>query len=130
MDIRVEAIDHVVLTVRDLSVMVDFYELVLGMEPIAFAGGRRALRFGDQKINLHEVGSEHLPNARNADSGTADLCLLTSIPLDDVAARLGALGVEIEEGPAAADGALGELRSIWLRDPDGNLIELANRAAG
>jgi catechol 2,3-dioxygenase-like lactoylglutathione lyase family enzyme len=129
MEIRVEAIDHVVLTVRDLSVTVDFYELVLGMDPIAFAGGRRALRFGDQKINLHEVGSEHFPNARNAGIGTADLCLLTPTPLDDVVDRLGALGVEIEEGPAPADGARGDLRSIWFRDPDGNLIELANRAA-
>ncbi len=128
MEIRVDAIDHVVLTVRDLSVTIDFYELVLGMEAIAFAGGRRALRFGDQKINLHELGNEHLPNARHAGPGTADLCLLTPTPLDSVVARLRALDVDIEAGPAPADGALGPLLSVWFRDPDGNLIEVANRA--
>ncbi|MBA2256466.1 MAG: VOC family protein [Thermoleophilaceae bacterium] len=128
MDIRVEAIDHVVLTVRDLSVTIDFYELVLGMEATVFAGDRRALRFGDQKINLHEVGDEDLPNARHAGSGTADLCFLTSAPLDAVVARLRALEVEIAEGPAPADGARGPLESVWIRDPDGNLIEVANRA--
>ncbi len=130
MNIRVEAIDHVVLTVRDLSVTVDFYELVLGMESIVFAGGRRALRFGDQKINLHEVGKEHLPNARHAGSGTADLCFLTATPLDSVVARLQALDVDVEEGPAPADSARGPLRSVWFRDPDGNLIEVANQAPG
>jgi catechol 2,3-dioxygenase-like lactoylglutathione lyase family enzyme len=129
MGIRVEAIDHLVLTVRDLSVTIDFYELVLGMEAVSFAGDRRALRFGDQKINLHEVEREHLPNARNAGDGTADLCFLTSTPLEAVVERLSALEVEIEEGPAPADGARGPLRSVWFRDPDGNLIEVANQAA-
>ncbi len=98
------------------------------MEAVAFAGGRRALRFGDQKINLDEVESEHLPNALHAGSGTADLCFLTSTPLDAVAARLKALDVEIEKGPAPADGARWPLQSVWFRDPDGNLIEVANRA--
>lgn len=124
-------LDHLVLTVRDLGATVSFYERVLGMRAFTFAGGTRtALAFGTQKINLHEYGHEHLPNAREARPGSADFCLLTDTPLDDVVAHLAELDIDIEHGPDAADGARGPLRSIWLRDPDGNLVELANEVAG
>jgi catechol 2,3-dioxygenase-like lactoylglutathione lyase family enzyme len=125
---RITDLDHLVLTVRDPDVTASFYERVLGMRPFTFADGTRtALAFGRHKINLHQVGREHLPNAREARPGSADLCFLTDTPLDDVVAHLGELGVSIEHGPDAADGARGPLRSVWFRDPDGNLIELANR---
>jgi len=128
---RVAALDHIVLTVRDIAATVEFYERVLGLVPVTFANGTRtALAFGVQKINLHEQGHEFLPNARNARPGSADMCLLTKTPLHEVVAHLRARGVEIEHGPDAADGAQEPLRSLWIRDPDGNLVELANPAAG
>ena len=124
---RIARLDHFVLTVSDAEATVEFYARVLGMKPVTFGGGRRALAFGDQKINLHELGSEHLPNARNAGSGTADVCFICDAPLDAVVEHLERAEVEIELGPAGADGAQGPLESVWLRDPDGNLIELSNR---
>lgn len=129
MGISVASIDHVVLTVRDVEATVSFYERVLGMHGVEFAGGRRALAFGAQKLNLHELGSEHTPNARSAGTGTVDLCLLTTTSLAEVLDHLDAEGVEVEQGPSTADGAKGPLQSIWLRDPDGNLIELSNPLA-
>ena len=126
--IRIAGIDHVVLTVSNLPATVDFYERVLGMRPYTFADGTRtALAFAGQKFNLHELGREILPNAKVARPGSADLCLLVETPMDQVVAQLEAHGVEAEQGPAAADGATGPLNSVWIRDPDGNLIELANR---
>lgn len=128
MAMQIAGVDHVVLTVCDLAATVDFYERVLGMRPYTFAGGTRtALSFGHQKLNLHELGREFLPNAREARPGSADLCFLTETPLDQVVAHLQAHAVEIEHGPDGADGAEGPLNSVWIRDPDGNLIELANR---
>jgi catechol 2,3-dioxygenase-like lactoylglutathione lyase family enzyme len=125
---KVTALDHVVLTVRDIGHTRGFYERVLGMRRFSFDDGERwALAFGDQKLNLHELGSEHLPNAAEATPGSADLCLLTETPLEDVMVHLEAEGVGIELGPAPADGATAPLRSVWIRDPDGNLIEIANR---
>ncbi len=127
-EIRIAGIDHVVLTVSNLPATVDFYERVLGMRPYTFADGTRtALAFAEQKFNLHELGREILPNARVARPGSADLCLLVETPMDLVVAQLEAHSVEVEQGPAAADGATGPLNSVWIRDPDGNLIELANR---
>lgn len=115
-----------VLTVRDLDATVAFYERVLGMRRVDFAGGTRvALAFGEQKLNLHVHGHEFLPNARDARPGTADFCLLVDAPLDEVIAQLEAEGVAPEHGPDGADGARGTLRSVWIRDPDGNLVELA-----
>ncbi len=125
MDIRVDAIDHVVLTVRDLSVTIDFYELVLGMEPITFAGHRRALRFGDQKINVHQAGHEFEPKALHPTPGSADLCFVSAGPVEDLLAHLRACGVPVEEGPVARTGATGPITSVYVRDPDGNLIEVA-----
>lgn len=119
-------IDHVVLTVRDIDRTVDFYTRALGMRAITFGDGRRGLAFGDQKLNLHQAGREFEPKARVPTPGSVDLCLVTDAPLDDVRERLGALGIAIEVGPVAKVGARAPLRSIYVRDPDGNLIEIAN----
>lgn len=125
---RLERLDHVVLTVRDVGATVAFYERALGMRSFTFDGGTRtALAFGRQKLNLHELGREHLPNAREARPGSADLCLLTDTPIEEMVEHLRTQGVEIELGPTAADGAQAALRSVYVRDPDGNLIEVANR---
>ena len=124
----IAGLDHLVLTVRDLGTTIEFYERVLGMRAFTFPDGTRsALAFARQKLNLHELGREHLPNALDARPGSADFCLLTETPLDLVMARLRAHGVEIEHGPRRAYGAEGPLNSVWIRDPDGNLVELAHR---
>jgi hydroxymethylpyrimidine/phosphomethylpyrimidine kinase len=126
--VRIAGIDHVVLTVRDVGATTEFYERVLGMRAFTFADGTRtALAFAGQKLNLHQLGLEFLPNARDARPGSADFCLLTDTPLDEVVAQLRAHGIDIEHGPDGADGAEGPLKSVWIRDPDGNLVELANR---
>ena len=123
---RVERIDHVVLTVRDIDRTVEFYVRALGMRAVIFGEGRRALTFGDQKVNLHEAGREFEPKAKDPRPGSADLCFTSEIPLDDVLAHLGAVGVRIELGPVTKVGARASLRSIYVRDPDGNLIEISN----
>lgn len=118
----IRGIDHVVLTVRDPDRAAEFYARVLGMEPVSFGAGRRALRFGEQKINLHRLGQE----VRNhACIGSGDLCLLTDWPVERTLAHLAAEGVEVVEGPATRDGALGPIVSVYFRDEDGNLIEIA-----
>ena len=123
---RVQRIDHVVLTVRDVERTLSFYERVLGMSPVTFAEGRRALAFGDQKLNLHQAGKEFEPKARRPVAGSADLCFTTDVPIDELIAHLARAGVAIELGPVDKTGARRPLRSIYLRDPDGNLIEIAN----
>jgi catechol 2,3-dioxygenase-like lactoylglutathione lyase family enzyme len=123
---KVRAIDHVVLTVRDVERTVSFYEEALGMKAVSFGEGRRALAFGDQKLNLHQAGREFEPKAQIPTPGSVDLCLLTDVPLDEVIAHLRRSGVAIELGPVAKTGARRPLRSIYFRDPDGNLIEVAN----
>ncbi len=120
------AIDHVVLTVRDVEATCRYYERVLGMEVVTFGDGRRALHFGRQKINLHQAGEEFSPHAQHPVAGSADFCLLTDRPLAEVVAHITAAGVRIEQGPVTRAGATGPLESIYLRDPDGNLIEVAN----
>jgi catechol 2,3-dioxygenase-like lactoylglutathione lyase family enzyme len=124
----VRAIDHLVLTCRDVQATIVFYERALGMTADTFAGGRRALRFGDQKINLHQAGAEHAPHAEAPTPGAADFCLLSDVPVADIAAHLAAVGVEVIEGPAHRAGSTGPLTSIYFRDPDGNLVEVANPA--
>lgn len=119
-------LDHLVLTVTDIEKSIAFYERVLGMEPVTFGAGRRALAFGSQKINLHEAGKELLPHARHPTPGSADLCFLTDTPLSAVAAHLKSCDTEILEGPVPRTGATGPILSLYFRDPDGNLIELAN----
>lgn len=126
MAFRLGRLDHLVLTVRDLERTIRFYADVLGMEPITFGDGRRALRFGDQKINLHQAGREFEPKAARPVPGSADLCFTTATPLAEVVSDLGRAGLTIELGPVRRTGARAELESIYLRDPDGNLIEIAN----
>ena len=127
------ALDHLVLTVRDIGATVAFYRNVLGMQAQEFqpADGstRTALFFGEQKINLHAVGSEYLPHGRAPTSGSADLCFLTETPLEVWALHLEGQGIEIEEGPVKRSGARGPIRSIYIRDPDGNLVEISVGAA-
>ena len=123
---RIDRLDHLVLTVADIDATVAFYRDVLGMEPVVFGGGRTALNFGRSKINLHQVGNEFEPKAAHPVAGSADLCLIAEDTLDDVILELTALNVVIEEGPVARTGALGRMRSVYFRDPDQNLIEVSN----
>ena len=123
MALRVDRIDHLVLTVADIDMTVAFYERVLGMKTVTFAGGRRALAFGRQKINLHAAGREFAPKAARPTPGSADLCFVVDGPIDAVMAHLESQSVAIEEGPVARTGALGPITSVYFRDPDGNLIE-------
>jgi catechol 2,3-dioxygenase-like lactoylglutathione lyase family enzyme/predicted kinase len=128
--IRLVGLEGLVLTVRDLAATRGWYARVLGMEPITFEGGRVALAFGGQKINLHEAGREFEPKAAHPTPGSADLCFLTATPLATFLAHLEAAGVPAEAGPVRRVGARGPLRSVYLRDPDGNLIEVANQTSG
>lgn len=123
----IERLDHLVLTVADPEATCRFYESVLGMERVEFGAGRLALRFGDQKINLHKAGAEISPFAKRPTPGSADLCFITRSALDDVRAALEAAGGGVELGPVPRTGATGSLLSIYFRDPDGNLIEVSNR---
>ena len=120
-------IDHVVLTVADIERSVAFYARVLAMEPVTFANGRRALKFGRQKINLQTLGQE--PRNRAA-VGSGDLCLITTWPLDKVQAHLAAEGVPLLEGPVTKSGAQGPITSLYFSDPDANLIEVSVYPAG
>lgn len=124
---RLDQIDHLVLTVRDLGETIAFYTRVLGMEEVTFGEKRKALAFGTQKINLHEAGREFEPKALHPKPGSADLCFLTAEPLDRVVKHMENCGVDILEGPVERTGAQGPLESIYIRDPDGNLIEIANQ---
>ena len=122
---QISRIDHFVLTVRDIAVTTAFYERVLGMQPLSFAGGRHALKFGRQKINLHQVGRELEPRAHLATAGSGDFCLITESPIDEVVAHLRAQNISIEEGPDTRSGALGPITSVYFRDPDNNLVEVS-----
>ncbi|MFQ5508936.1 MAG: VOC family protein [Leptospirillia bacterium] len=124
--VKVEAIGHLVLTVASVAITRDFYERVLGMRAVTFGEGRTALAFGRQKINLHPAPNGYAPGAAYPTPGSADLCLLTDIPLSRVITHLEDCGVEVEEGPVMRTGARGPIESVYLRDPDGNLIEIAN----
>ena len=123
---RIERLDHLVLTVTDIGRTCAFYADALGMQVVTFGSDRKALAFGSQKINLHESGREVEPKAKKPTPGSADLCFITATPLDEVIAHLAACGVGIEEGPVPRTGATGPIRSLYIRDPDGNLIEIAN----
>lgn len=122
---KIDRIDHLVLTVADVERTCAFYSRVLGMEVVTFAEGRRALAFGRQKINLHLAGAEHVPHAHRPTPGSGDLCLIAAVPLQRVIAHLRRCSVQIVEGPVARIGALGKMRSIYFRDPDLNLIEIS-----
>ena len=123
---KVEALDHIVLTVRNISATVNFYSRVMGMDVITFGEGRKALRFGQQKINLHEYGNEFEPKAQNPLPGSSDLCFITMQPLEAVIEHLNQCGVTILDGPVNRTGATGQIISIYFRDPDLNLIEISN----
>lgn len=123
---QIERLDHFVLTVADVEATCRFYERTLGMKRIEFGGGRIALTFGRQKINLHRAGHEYEPKARQALPGTGDFCLIASTPIATLIEHLAACDVPIEEGPISKTGALGPIRSIYVRDPDGNLVEVSN----
>ena len=124
--VAISRLDHFVLTVADIDRTVDFYQAVLGMTPVVFGEGRHALEFGDSKINLHRAGHEIAPHAEHPKAGSADVCLIAATPVEQVIAHLEALGVPIVEGPVIRTGARGELTSVYLRDPDGNLVEISN----
>jgi catechol 2,3-dioxygenase-like lactoylglutathione lyase family enzyme len=122
---RITGLDHIVLTVGDIERTCDFYRRVLGMEVVLFDGNRRALAFAEQKINLHQAGAEVKPNARAAAPGTADICFVTETPIAEVVDTLATYLVEVELGPVPQTGARGPMTSVYFRDPDGNLIEIA-----
>jgi catechol 2,3-dioxygenase-like lactoylglutathione lyase family enzyme len=123
---NMERLDHFVLTVRDLEAACRFYSQVLGMEVVTFGQGRKALQFGNQKINLHEYGKEFEPKAHLPVPGSADLCFITAEPLEEVIRELGNHGIPIVEGPVPRTGARGRIRSVYVRDPDLNLVEISN----
>jgi catechol 2,3-dioxygenase-like lactoylglutathione lyase family enzyme len=120
------SIDHIVLTVSSIEKTLQFYCELLGMEEITFGSGRKAIACGDQKINLHEVGKEFKPHALKPTAGSADLCLISATPLEQVIETLTAKKVPLVEGPVERTGAKGKILSIYLRDPDQNLIEISN----
>jgi len=122
---NLDRIDHVVFTVRDIAATCDFYAHALGVAAITFDDGRRALQVGRCRINLHQIGHEFEPKAAQPRPGTQDVCLISVGPLSEVISHLRGVGVEIIEGPAPRTGALGRMESVYLRDPDGNLIEVA-----
>lgn len=123
--IAIDRVDHLVLTVRDVEATCAFYERVLGMTSVTFAGGRRGLAFGRQKINLHQAGREFEPKAARATPGSGDFCLIAAVPLDTVIAHLATCNVPLLQGPVTKTGALGPMQSVYFRDPDGNLVEVS-----
>ncbi len=124
--LNINRIDHLVLTVKDIDETVQFYTSVMGMEKIEFGQGRIALAFGQQKINLHQLGNEFEPKAQHVGAGSADLCFIIDTPIQQAIDDLAAKGIQILEGPVYRTGALGKIISAYFRDPDGNLIEVSN----
>lgn len=126
---RITGLDHIVLTVRSIERTCAFYRRALGADVITYGAGRTALGLGDQKINLHEVGSEFEPKADKPTPGSGDFCLITAAPPAEVEQHLRAQGIAIEVGPVSRTGARGAILSIYIRDPDANLIEIASYEA-
>ena len=126
MTISLEKIDHLVLTVRDIDQTIQFYCNILGMTEITFGDNRKALQFGKQKINLHPHPSDITPRAKQPSPGALDICFITQSPIDDVINNLEKHAINIELGPVQRQGAQGNMTSVYIRDPDDNLIEIAN----
>jgi catechol 2,3-dioxygenase-like lactoylglutathione lyase family enzyme len=124
----IDHLDHLVLTTTDEEACTRFYIDVMGMTLETFGPGRKAFRFGHQKINLHVKGHEFEPKAQMSTPGSLDLCFIASVPLDDVIAQLKDKGVPILEGPVMRTGATSRIRSVYVRDPDLNLIEISELA--
>jgi len=123
---NISRLDHLVLTVKNIEITCLFYARVLNMKVEEFGGGRKALTFGTQKINLHEFGKEFEPKSAFPTPGSADLCFITETPIEDCIVMLRNENIEIEEGPVTRTGALGPIISLYFRDPDQNLIEVSN----
>jgi catechol 2,3-dioxygenase-like lactoylglutathione lyase family enzyme len=123
---KIDSIDHVVFTVKDINATCDFYTKVLGMKVVTFGEGRKALAFGTQKINLQQLGRESTLVADKPTSGSADICFITSVPLSEVIAHLNSCGVRLVGGPVERNGARGMMTSVYFRDPDLNLVEVSN----
>lgn len=123
---KTDRLDHLVLTVKDIETACAFYTTALGMQVVTFGEGRKALAFGSQKINLHQKGKEFEPKAERPTPGSADVCIITSVPLPEVMAHLRSLGIQVIEGPVRRTGAIGPIVSLYIRDPDMNLIEVSN----
>lgn len=126
---NIDSLDHLVLTVKDIDATIAFYTKVLGMQAVSFGDGRNALSFGSMKINLHQQGKEFEPKSQVPMPGSADLCFITSVPVQEVISHLSACNVPIIEGPVRRTGATGPILSVYFRDPDLNLIEVSNRLA-
>ncbi len=123
---KISHLDHLVLTVASIENTCNFYQNVLGFKAITFKGDRKALQFGNQKINLHQQGNEFEPKALQPTPGSADLCFISDTPISEVVAHLNQLNIQIEEGPVERTGAVHPILSVYIRDPDQNLIEISN----
>ena len=129
--LNIHSIDHIVMQAVDIPETIKFYTEILGMtyhqfQPPTGGSVRQSLHFGAQKINLHDAGSPFRPHARNPAAGSVDLCFISAQPLDEWQIHLAHHGVSVEDGPARKTGANGALMSLYIRDPDGNLIEISN----
>ncbi len=124
--IHIDRLDHLVITVRDIKEICRFYSNVLGMKEVTFSGNRTVLMFGNQKINLHEQGQGREPKAGTPTPGSFDLCFITPTPIEAVISHLRSFHIDIEEGPVERTGASGKIVSVYIRDPDNNLIEISN----
>lgn len=122
---QISRIDHIVFTVADMDKTIAFYTQILGFQEETFLGSRKALKFGNQKINLHQKGKEFEPKAERPTCGAMDLCLISETPLENVVGELAAKQVPIVEGIVERTGAVGKIRSVYIRDPDNNLIEIS-----
>jgi catechol 2,3-dioxygenase-like lactoylglutathione lyase family enzyme len=123
---NIDRLDHLVLTVNNVDTTCSFYQKVLGMKVVVFAENRKALFFGTQKINLHQKGKEYEPKALKPTPGSGDLCFISQVPLPEVISHLKSCGIEIIDGPVKRIGATGTIVSVYIRDPDMNLIEISN----
>ncbi|MFC4799253.1 VOC family protein [Neobacillus sp. GCM10023253] len=123
---NIKGLDHLVLTVKEIEVTCKFYSSVMGMEVQTFGEGRKAIKFGNQKINLHQSGKEFEPKAIRPTPGSADLCFITETPIEQIIESLEKHRITIIEGPIERTGALGRINSVYFRDPDLNLIEVSN----